>query len=139
MNSSLASGAIVASLLGLTMRFTPPYFVEQLIVQESAHQESRPFIELPNHPGHLSIFHNHHSLDTAAGACRKERTHYDGQGAFEFRTVSAEMDIPLVCRLEGLSVQRGPAALLTTSWHDKAVPSVPEGAFSYLDENCDRL
>lgn len=57
------------------------------------------------------------------------------RGASEFRTASVEMDNSFVGCPEEVRFQRRLAALLAAWRRDKAVPTIPEAAFSCLDED----
>lgn len=79
--------------------------------------------------------HSHHARDTAVGASRKRQKHWRGQGVSECSTDRSGMDIPFVHDAEEVSYQRRSAALLATSWCDKAVQTVFYVAFSCLHED----
>lgn len=133
-SSSPASGSALLPSRVNIFGFSPPYSVEQYIAQEGSRPDARRFVSLPDHPGCLSVSHNRHPRDTAAGACPKPWKHGGGRGAFEFRTASAEMDMPFVQLSEEVSYQRRLAALLATWWRDDVVLTIPEVGFCCPDE-----
>lgn len=71
MTSSPASGPGVPGLPGFFVCIPSPFFVEEDSAQESFPHNVRHFVALLDYPGHLSIVHNNHVRDTAAGAWRK--------------------------------------------------------------------
>lgn len=80
--------------------------LDAFVVREGVQHDVRRFVALPSYPRRLSITHNHHTGDTAAGAWRKRWKHWGGWGASELRTASSEMDIPFVRCAEEVSYQR---------------------------------
>lgn len=90
-------------------------------------------------PDDYQFLHNHQSVYIAASAWRKQLKHYRGRGASEFRADSAEMIISFVRFAKAESYQSGLATFLAAWRRNKAVPTVPEMAFSCLDEGWSRL
>lgn len=60
-------------------------------------------------------------------------------GASELHTASLKMDIPLACSAEEVGYQRQLTALLADWPRDKNIPTVPDMAFSCLDEDLSQL
>lgn len=65
------SGFSVGFFPGLPVRIPHLYTAEQTIAWEIACLDVSRFIALPNHPGLLSISHDHHSWDPVAVAWSK--------------------------------------------------------------------
>lgn len=130
---TLSTGA--SGLLGLSTCFPARYSVKQYTAQDGARYGVQRFVALRKYPRCSSITHHHHARDTATGAWPQRWKHWGRRGVLEFRTVGLEMKIPLVHFAEKISYQRPLAALLATWRLGKSVPTVPDVAFSFLDED----
>lgn len=96
MAPSPASGSDASGTPGPHVFFQLPHSVENFIAQNGARRDVQRFVALPGYTGRLSITHNHHNQDGAAGAWREQLKHWGGLFASKYRTASLEKNIPFV-------------------------------------------
>lgn len=125
----------MAFVPGFAARIQPPYSVEQSITWKSPCHDVPRFIVLSNHPGLLSISHNHQFLDTAVVAWHKRWKHCRSTGDLKFHVVSAGIAIQFLSCAEKITYQRRLAEIFATWRCEKAVSTVPEMAFPGVDEH----
>lgn len=136
---STAFGPGISVVPCLSLCSLPHYAVEQCFAQEGTQHDVQRFVALPNYPGRLSISRNHLARDIATVTGRKWWKHCEGRGASNFRTTSAEVNIPFVCCVEEVRDHRRLVSLLAIPRRENAVATDLDVVSSFLDENWSRL